>query len=253
MLKQSQTVYVLAWVVWQIERTDNRLYNVLEIQLTKADMLSNRQYAGHEIPVHPWSKLASDIFYLEGDSYLLIVDYTSQFPIIRKLGSVTGKAIGHHMQAIFAKYGWPNTLVTDNGPCYTCKEFQMLMESMSVNHITSSYHYPQSNGLVEKFVGIIKNLFHTAKEEGQSPYTALMVYRNTPLNGSLQSSMQILQCRQAHTDLPLSHTAKVKMGINHTPRPTAEILCVKDKSLSAPIHDIPIGQFPMMEEGTHPL
>ena len=93
---------------------------------------------------------------------------------------MTGKAIPHHMQAIFAEYGWPDTLVTDNGPCYTSKDFQMLMQSMSVNHINSSPHYPQSNGLVEKFVGIIKNLFHKSKEEGQSPYTALMVYQNTP-------------------------------------------------------------------------
>ena len=40
----------------------------------------------------------------------------------------------------------------------------------------------------------------------------------------------------------MSHAAKVKMGINHISRPTAEILHVKDKSLSAPTHDIPIGQ-----------
>ena len=119
---------------------------------------------------------------------------------------------------------------------------------MSVHHITSSPHYPQSNGLAEKFVGIIKNLFHKAKEEGQSPYTALMVYRNTPLNGTLQSLMQILQGRQAHTDLLLSHAAKVKMGINHAPRPTAEILCIKDKSLSSPTHDIPISQHVMYRE-----
>ena len=204
--------------------------------------LSNRQYAGHEIPVHPWSKLASDIFYFEGDSYLLIVDYTSRFPIIQKLSSMTGKAIAHYIQAIFAKCICPNTLVTDNGPCYTSKEFQMLMKSISVNHITSSPLYPQSNGLAEKFVGIIKNLFHKAKEGGLSPYTALMVYRSTPLNGTLQSPMQILQGRQACTDLPLSHAAKVKMGINHAPRPNAEILHAKDKSLSAPTHDIPIGQ-----------
>ena len=67
---------------------------------------------------------------------------------------MTGKAIAHYMQAIFAEYGWPNTLVIDNRPCYTSKEFQMLMQSMSVNHITSSPHYPQSNGLAEGFVGI---------------------------------------------------------------------------------------------------
>ena len=213
----------------------------LKFSAQKPTCLSNRQYAGYEIPVHPWSKLASDIFYFEGDSYLLIVDYTSRFPIIWKLSSMTSKAIAHHMQAIFAKYGWSNTLVTDNGPCYTSKEFQMLMKSMSVHHITSSSHYPQSNGLAEKFVATIKNLFNKAKEEGQSPYTALMVYRNTPLNGTLQSLMQILQGRQAHTDLPLLHAAKVKMGINQAPRPFAEILHIKDKSLSAPTHDIPIG------------
>ena len=103
---------------------------------------------------------------------------------------------------------------------------------MSVNHTTSCLHYPQSNGLAEKFVGIIKNLFHKAKEEGQSPYTALMVYQNTLLNGSLQAPMQILQGRQACTDLLLSHAAKVKIGINHILKPSAEVLCVKDKSLS---------------------
>ena len=60
----------------------------------------------------------------------------------------------------------------------------------------------------------------------------------------------ILQGRQAHTDLPLSHAAKVKMGITHAPRPTAEILCIKDKSLSTPTHDIPIGQNVIYREPT---
>ena len=194
----------------------------LKFSSQKPTCLSNRQHAGQEIPLHPESKLASDIFYFEGDSYLLIVDYTSHFPIIRKLSSMTGKAIAHHMQAIFAEYGWPNTLVTENGPCFTSKEFQMLMKSVSVNHITSSPHYPQSNGLMEKYVESSK-IYPQSQEEGQSPYTGLMIYRNTPLNGSLQSPMQILLGRKARTDLPLSHAAKVKMGINHIWRPSAEI------------------------------
>ena len=39
---------------------------------------------GQEIPVHHWSKVATDIFNVEGISYLLIVDYTSRFPIVCK-------------------------------------------------------------------------------------------------------------------------------------------------------------------------
>ena len=116
------------------------------------------------------------------------------------------------------------------------------MKSMSVNHIASSAHYPQSNGPAEKFCRTHQKSIPQSQRGRPAPYTALMVYRNTPLNGSLQSPMQILQGTQAHTDLPLSHAAKVTMGIKHIPRPSAEILCVKDKSLSTPTHDIPIGQ-----------
>ena len=57
--------------------------------------------------------------------------------------------------------------------------------------------------------------------------------------------MQILQGKQAPTNLPLSHTAMMQMGINHAPRPTAEIFHMKDKLLSAPTHDTPIGQHVM--------
>ena len=60
--------------------------------------------------------------------------------------------------------------------------------------------------------------------------------------------MQILQGRQACTDLPLLHVAKVKMCINHIPRPSAEILHVQDKSLSTTTHDILIGQHVMYGE-----
>ena len=42
-----------------------------------------------EIPVHPWSKLATDIFHFEGASYLSIVDYTNRFPIVHTLTSMT--------------------------------------------------------------------------------------------------------------------------------------------------------------------
>ena len=58
-----------------------------------------------------------------------------------------GKAIAHHIEAIFPEYGWPNTLVTDNGPCYTSKEFQMLMESMSTTHIKVLPITPRAMGL----------------------------------------------------------------------------------------------------------
>ena len=62
---------------------------------------------GQEIPLFPWTKLATDIFHFEGDPYLVLVDYTNHFPIVCKLKSMTAQHIADHINQIFAKYGWP--------------------------------------------------------------------------------------------------------------------------------------------------
>ena len=113
------------------------------------DKINLHTALGHEVPPVPWNKLATDIFHYESQPYLLIVDYTSRFPIVRKLKSMSAQHIAEHFKSIFLGYGWPDTLVSDNGPCYTAKTFTNLMKEYAVNHITSSPHYPQSNGLVE--------------------------------------------------------------------------------------------------------
>ena len=124
----------------------------------------------------PWTKLASDIFHFQNDSYLLIVDFTFRFPLVCKLKSMKAKHVGSPFSEVFSEYGWPDSLLTDNGPCYASHEFKQLMLDMSVNHITSSPHNPQS-----KYVQIVKNLFVKAHEEGMDYQKALMIYRNTTL------------------------------------------------------------------------
>ena len=113
---------------------------------------------------------------------------------------------------IFSKYGWPETLISDNGPCYTADVFTSVMNAYQVNLITSSPHYPQSSELAEKYVQIMKSLFHKAKREGNDLFKCLMIYHNTPLSGSLQSLMQILQIRSARSDLPMSNAARQQLG-----------------------------------------
>ena len=76
---------------------------------------------GQEITLHLWSKLATDIFHFEGVSYLLIVDYTSRFPVVFKLSSMIGQHVGIQCKLMFPEYGWPETLISDNGPCYTAE------------------------------------------------------------------------------------------------------------------------------------
>ena len=117
------------------------------------------------------------------------------------------KHVASHFSQVFSEYGWPDTLLTNNGPFYASQEFKKLMLDMSVNHITGSPHYPQSNGLAEKYVQIVKNLFIKSHEEGTNYQKALMIYRNTPLDdnfyhqGSSFSEEQLDQTSPCHIQL----------------------------------------------------
>ena len=140
------------------------------------------------------------------------------------------------MKLIFSEYGWPETIISGNGPCYSAESFTKLMTDYSVNHITSSLHYLQSNGLAEKYVQIVKHLFYKAKEEGTDLYKSLMIYRNTPSSHKLQSPMQILQSQTARTELPISSTARIQQGLD------SEQLRVNNKNEHLPTHHYHIGQ-----------
>ena len=59
---------------------------------------------GPEIPLNPWTKLATDLFHLKGASYLLIVDYTSRFQVVHKLYSMTGHHVANQCKLIFYEY-----------------------------------------------------------------------------------------------------------------------------------------------------
>ena len=191
---------------------------------------------GQEVTIHPWTKVATDIFHFENESYLLIVDYISRFPIVHKLMSTMAQQVASQMKLIFSEYSWPETIVSDKGPCYLAETFTKLMADYNVNHITSSLFYPQSDGLAEKYVQIMKNLFYKAKEEDTDLYKSLMIYRNTPLSHKLQSPLQILQSQTARTQLPMSSAARIQQGLG------SEQLRVSNKTEHLPTHDFHIGQ-----------
>ena len=197
-----------------------------------------------EIPLHPWSKLVTDLFYFEGASYLLIVDYTSRFLVVHKSSSMTGQHVAIQCKLIFSEYGWPETLISDNGPCYTVDAFTSVMNTYHVKHITSSPHYPQSNGLAEKYVQIVKSLFYKAKEEGKDLFRCLLIYCITSLSGSLESLMQILQSRSTISDLPMSNAARQQLDLQ------PEKMRNVNKNEHLPSHDLHIGQDVMYQDAT---
>ena len=69
-----------------------------------------------------------------------------------------------------------------------------------------------------------------------------MIYCNTPLTGSLQSPMQMLQSRNARSDLPMSNAARKQFGIQ------PEIIRNSAKHAVLPTHDLHVGQQVMYQD-----
>ena len=94
------------------------------------------------------------------------------FPSSGNLVPWLGKLLPTTCNQYFPNTRWSDTLVTDNRPCYTSKEFQLLMQSMSVNNLTSSPHYlPEQWTCMEKFVENHRELYSTKPKKKANFHT----------------------------------------------------------------------------------
>ena len=87
------------------------------------------------------------------------------------------------------------------------------MQKYGIQHIMTSPHYPQSNGFVKVYVKICKGILQKAKDAGEDPHLAMMVYCNTPLGPNQKSPAEILHGNKAHSDLPMANAALQVRGL----------------------------------------
>ena len=85
-------------------------------------------------------------------TYLLIIVYYSRWI---KIGKLTANSVVNHTKSIFARYGIPKTIISDNGPQFSSEAYTQFAREYGFNHNTSS---PQGNGEAERGVQTIKNL-----------------------------------------------------------------------------------------------
>ena len=104
-------------------------------------------------PTTPWKRIHIDFAgpFLD-KMFLIVVDAHSKWPEVIQMSSTTSFKTIEALRSLFAKYGLPEQLVSDNGPQFTSEEFADFMKVNGIKHIRSAPYHPSTNGLAERFV-----------------------------------------------------------------------------------------------------
>lgn len=80
--------------------------------------------------------------YLYGREFILIADHQ---PLTTILGPI------EELRKLFAAYGLPEQMVSDNGPQFVSDEFERFTKENGIKHVKCAPYHPASNGAVERF------------------------------------------------------------------------------------------------------
>ena len=66
----------------------------------------------HEVPAILWEVVGADVFMVNNETLLFIVDYYSKFPVVKKVESMLVEDLTWVTKVIFAKFSLPEKFVS---------------------------------------------------------------------------------------------------------------------------------------------
>ncbi|XP_020908437.1 uncharacterized protein K02A2.6 [Exaiptasia diaphana] len=176
----------------------------LEMVANSCSGCQQNQKMPSKVPLHPWEwatfpwqRIHIDFAGPFKDSmFFVVVDAHSKWPEVIPMKSTTSSKTIEVLRNLFARFGIPEQLVSDNGPQFVSDEFQTFMKSNGIRHITSAPYHPATNGLAERSVQTFKQALKSM-EGNSSPLKEklakfLINYRNTPHLTTGESPAQMM-------------------------------------------------------------
>ena len=149
----------------------------------------NRPSLGKTVSTWPeadvWERLHMDWGYVKDQgNILVIVDAGSGWIEAFPAGNRTSETVKIYLSQIFARFGIPKTLVSDNGPESVSGDLKQWCESLGIKKLESPVYHPRANGLAERAVQTVKRALQAWSPNlnvsfGAFLQRALMTHRNT--------------------------------------------------------------------------
>ena len=167
----------------------------------------------------PMELLGIDLVYYKGEHSLVTVDYFCGFITYDIVSNETSQAVMKILNNIFRKFGLPEKIISDNGPCFSSDSFRNFCEQLDIGHITSSSHYHQSNGRAERVVATVKKILKKSKSDVDIT-KSITAYLDTPVSDALPSPAELFHNRRINTRFGMSMrpaplTDQQKIGLSN--------------------------------------
>ena len=132
-----------------------------------------------------WERLHMDLDYAKDHGNILaIVDAGSGWIEAFPEGNRTSETVKNYLSQIFARFGIPKTLVSDNSPEFVSGDLKQWCESLGIKKRESPVYHSRANGLAERAVQTVKRALQAWSPNlnvsfGSFLQRALMTHRNT--------------------------------------------------------------------------
>ncbi|KYN07094.1 Uncharacterized protein K02A2.6 [Cyphomyrmex costatus] len=141
-----------------------------------------------------------------GHILLVLVDAYTKWPEVHIMKNMSAHETIDKCREIFASFGLPQTVVTDNGRTFTA-EFQNFLKNNGINHKGTAPYHPAMNGLAERFVQTLKQALRKLDITNGNIKTNLQKflfnYRLTPHPELNKSSAEAMFSRKIRSRLDL--------------------------------------------------
>ncbi|XP_045449691.1 uncharacterized protein K02A2.6-like [Melitaea cinxia] len=156
----------------------------------------------------PWSRLHVDFLGpYQGKIFFIVIDSSSKWIEIFEMNKTNATAVIKVMRSLFARFGLPLEVVSDQGPPFTSTELKEFLALNGIKQSFSPVYHPASNGAAENAVKLCKRAIKKAIRDDVDIDTALqtylLAYRNSIQSTTGESPAMLLQRRPLRSRLDL--------------------------------------------------